>query len=82
MQYKYIVYDHSMAVCFCGGIKHTDLTCKGKVPTSAGFFKLEIVRGAHGEEIKVNAFGHSESLNLKSSSHDASLIALSLGIIR
>ena len=87
MQHKYIVYDKHHAVCFVGSLTHAGFDYRNDYEqprnwrrfevTSAGFFQLSVVDG----KIKVNVFGESESLKIKSDPHDATLIALALGII-
>lgn len=62
---KYVIVDGIMPIVFHGGLKHSSFKGMGEI-TSAGFCDIY----SEENEVKVNCYGKSESLKIKSKPED------------
>jgi hypothetical protein len=66
MRFKYIIFNSSFPAIFSESLSHNDIANGVRErPTSAGFIDFEI-GGAFDDLIRVNCFGESFTLNIKS----------------
>lgn len=78
MKLKYVVFDGALPVVFGEYFKHCDVFVRGSEATSAGFCTIEQVTVVnHGKvesSFKVECFGESTSLKLKTKPNDCRVL--------
>ena len=74
---KYVIFDECFPVIFNVALNHNDILCKGRKPTSAGFFDIQY--NSKEDKYYPKCYGESTSLGIKSDpNNDERMINLTI----